>query len=216
MTIRHVATYAWAAYNFWNLPMDRDINPTGQWAVSGVNYRSPELFHELMLSRGKILFPGKLSWDANVTSVQIASGFDTFSDFLSKNMTIYLLPSESFLSVTMMASVARRLTRTYSECVDSDLVRNLMEIKVNAGDSAKTKGQRPSKLSTSRPGLYDVSNKTPMRLETCKYLVDAWVGNCRKVNLLVEKSLLDLGVRIEDAMLYDCPSLRYCTSVFQS
>jgi hypothetical protein len=49
--IRDPADWLWAAYNFWQQPerMDAGGTPFG-WATSPYQYRSPEMFHEMLLA----------------------------------------------------------------------------------------------------------------------------------------------------------------------
>jgi hypothetical protein len=49
--LRDPADWLWAVWNFWvDAGLDSKIDTAGSWAVRGSHYRSPELFHELILS----------------------------------------------------------------------------------------------------------------------------------------------------------------------
>ena len=49
--LRDPADWLWAVWNFWvDTGLDSKIDTPGSWATSDTHYRSPELFHELILS----------------------------------------------------------------------------------------------------------------------------------------------------------------------
>jgi len=48
------ADWLWAAWNFWMQPLlDFQLNNASRWTKNTLNYRSPEFFHELVVSRSK-------------------------------------------------------------------------------------------------------------------------------------------------------------------
>jgi hypothetical protein len=52
--LRDPADWLWAAWNFWvDMGLDSKTDTPGSWAASSHHYRSPELFHELVLSAHK-------------------------------------------------------------------------------------------------------------------------------------------------------------------
>lgn len=55
LLLRDPADWLWSAYNFWRRPAHEDVNRKGwaDWASAPKQYRSPELFHEYMLSGGR-------------------------------------------------------------------------------------------------------------------------------------------------------------------
>jgi hypothetical protein len=61
LLLRDPADWLWAAYNFWHRPEHEDVNrpAVSDWASAPRQYRSPELFHEYMLSGGR-------TWSAQV------------------------------------------------------------------------------------------------------------------------------------------------------
>ena len=66
---RDPADWMWAVWNFWTNRADVIENPPSNWAKTGSNYRSPELFHEMWLSG-----PGVSKWFAHsLTQFRILS-----------------------------------------------------------------------------------------------------------------------------------------------
>jgi hypothetical protein len=58
---RDPADWLWASWNFWidkAMDLPRPLPQQHDWASPGVHYRSPELFHELILSQGKLKSAG--------------------------------------------------------------------------------------------------------------------------------------------------------------
>lgn len=53
--LRDPADWAWAAYNFFCDPSWERYDATDNWVQPGLHYRSPEVFHELVLSGDKLL-----------------------------------------------------------------------------------------------------------------------------------------------------------------
>ena len=53
MAVRNPAEWQWARYNFWTNELDRD-HVGGRW-TSAQNYRSPELFHELVAAGNRTI-----------------------------------------------------------------------------------------------------------------------------------------------------------------
>jgi hypothetical protein len=52
--LRDPADWLWAVWNFWvDSGLDTKIDTPGSWATRDIHYRSPELFHELILSAHK-------------------------------------------------------------------------------------------------------------------------------------------------------------------
>jgi hypothetical protein len=51
LLLRDPADWLWSAYNFWHFAGFDDRDPTkNDWTTEGLHYRSPELFHELLLA----------------------------------------------------------------------------------------------------------------------------------------------------------------------
>ena len=60
LLFRDPADWLWASWNFWiDKNMDQPKPLDHDWASPGVHYRSPELFHELILSQGALKSAGK-------------------------------------------------------------------------------------------------------------------------------------------------------------
>ena len=53
--IRDPAELLWASYNFWSMPGDTKEDTLFRWTRREHSYRSPQHFHELLLSEGRIL-----------------------------------------------------------------------------------------------------------------------------------------------------------------
>jgi hypothetical protein len=209
MTVRHVSTFAWAAFNFWNLPLDRYVHEPGMWAKKGVNYRSSVLFHEIMLSRGSIGFRGRLQWNKTSQTDELGMGYSTYTEFYLRNMTLLVIPSEFFSSQALMIALASQLRRTAPGCVNQTLVAHLVDRKVNSGASAKTKGAGAVTLSQLSDGLYDISFYSPMLPATCIHLTQSWVPNCERLNVLIRSSFDRIGISsVRDP--YDCRGYQYC------
>lgn len=54
--LRDPADWAWAAYNFFCSENFEDFAPDDNWVNATLHYRSPEAFHELILSGGKLKY----------------------------------------------------------------------------------------------------------------------------------------------------------------
>jgi hypothetical protein len=55
LVFRDPADRLWSSYNFWyNSEMDTSVPLQYDWTSSTIHYRSPELFHELIVSSGKL------------------------------------------------------------------------------------------------------------------------------------------------------------------
>jgi hypothetical protein len=211
MAVRHIARYAWAAYNFWNLPFDREINEDGRWAQPGINFRSPAMFHELMLSRGKVPFPGLLVWNESSPSVNFSAGFEQQQNSLSKNLPFYVLPSEEFNSEPFMRAVAARLTRIHQRCVDDKRLQLALTKVVNSDYSAASEGvENVMNPSEVRGGVYEISGCLPMLQKTCQFLVNACSENCDALNNVISKTASKLRIAGVSSAVYEFRSLKYC------
>jgi hypothetical protein len=208
MAVRHVSTFAWAAFNYWNLPMDRLVQKPSMWARKDTNYRSNSLFHELMLSRGSVDFPGLLTWNMSSQAVELGMGFSSHTDFLSRNMTLFVLPSELFSSRMLMTAFASRLGLIATQCVNRTLVAQLVDRKVNSGTSEETKGAGMSS-GKFKEGKYEISSYQPMLPSTCIHLSQSWVQNCERLNVLIRSSFARIGISPRRDP-YQCQSFHYC------
>jgi hypothetical protein len=209
MAVRHVTTFAWAAFNFWTYPLDKQAQEPGMWARKDINYRSSALFHELMLARGRVDFLGRLEWNRTSQVVELGMGYSTHTDFLSRNMTLLVLPSELFGSQAMMTALASLLGRTAPQCVNQTLVSQLVNRKVNSGATAKTKGVGAVSLGQVKGGLYEISSYSPMLPATCMHLTRSWIPNCERLNVLIRSSFDRIGISYGRDP-YECRSYRYC------
>lgn len=54
LSLRNPAEWQWARYNFWTNSMDSQQDTPGQWTNAN-SYRSPELFHEIVLAGDKTI-----------------------------------------------------------------------------------------------------------------------------------------------------------------
>jgi len=73
--LRDPADWLWAVWNFWTHPIDVEQNTPGKWTVQGKNYRTPELFHELVLSSNKTHDGDRLYRQLNSNLPKIFSAF---------------------------------------------------------------------------------------------------------------------------------------------
>jgi hypothetical protein len=209
MAVRHVATFSWAAFNFWNFPLDRHVQKSNTWAKKDVNYRSSALFHELVLSHGSVDFRERLSWNKSSQNVELGMGYSTHTDFFSRNMTLLVLPSELFSSQALMTVLASKLGRIAPHCVNQTLVAQLVDRKVNLGASAKTKGVGAVSLGQLKDGLYEISSYSPMLPATCTHLTQSWIPSCKRLNGLIRSSFDRIGISYGRDP-YDCLSYHYC------
>lgn len=129
--IRDPADWLWASWNFWiDTAMDEKAPKVNDWADPSLHYRSPELFHEILMAGDRLASWGRLSsfrsWTINLPRILIAAFgrknvlFARNEDMLPANILRkggFLDRLSNFTSLDL-AGFAEEATNTIHNCND--------------------------------------------------------------------------------------------------
>jgi len=153
MTIRPPDEYQWARYNFWTNQLDARHSP-GKW-TDGDSYRSPEMFHELVLAGNKTrLF--------TYASMNLVQGWIDLIEARRRTVgssNLLLLLSTNLGLPNTRASIAHFLG------IRKDFGLPMLA-RVNSGASLTTRGSDSVIANKAASNVYEVSTFRPMREAT--------------------------------------------------
>jgi len=170
--LRDRADWLWACWNFWtDENLDASVKYEGQWAEENVDYRSPELFHELMAS-GERSVPGE--WLVDHRKVAVNSLRKLIEAFGRVNVLI--LRNEDMLP-EVIEDRGGFLDQLSSF---TDLSRNGFPVSAtksihNCNDH---KGKDTS-CGTTRTNVYGISGHRPMFEETRRLIYLYFHEECK-------------------------------------
>ena len=160
ISVREPADWLWAKYNYWTIAMDAELNPPSHWTTRN-SYRSPELFHELVLAGSRVVIDtrgGSEHYGKPIVAKWI-EGIQSASTLVGAvNLMVVNIDSPK-----SDPDFAAQLAAFLGLSNDFGLSPSRL---INSGASYEGKGQRASKetaaKSTANEGLYEVSGWRPM------------------------------------------------------
>ena len=154
ISLRPPDEWQWARYNFWTNNLDARSNTRGHWTDSD-SYRSPEMFHELVLAGNKTTL-------STYASMNLVQGWINLIEqsrrTLGSSNLLLLLSSKLGLPETR-ASIAKFL----GIAEDFGLP---MDVLVNAGGNLATRGAGKVTKVQAGSDVYQVSGFRPMKNAT--------------------------------------------------
>ena len=169
--VRDPADYLWAAFNYWRIDMDTEPD---EFRTTNTSYRSPELFHGLLLAEGR------LSWMLG-TSGRTAQWW-----FLVQNGTLQkiaknrlLLRSEDFL-VPDLTMLAMGKLGTFTGLRLGGFDSSALSTRTNSQYSIFTRGQGAVVEQADVPdGVYEISGFRPMLCKSRRLIYQKSRGLCQ-------------------------------------
>lgn len=162
VSVRNPAEYAWAAFNYWTGVYDKYEFLPGRWVRSGYNYRSPELFHEYVVSSGRLkggrVFP------------------NIIQDFTRKIRTIQdeRIPLKIVSQDTIASSLGS--LAVFLNIREYFPMRNTM---VNTGYKTSNRGVGAKDSGDHLSGVYEISGYRGMLASTRRYITEREGLDCR-------------------------------------
>ena len=173
---RDPADYLWAAFNFWTIDLDPGPRNSELWTRMGTDYRTPELFHELLLANGSIggWWMGKDD-HSGAWFPEIADG--RFQKAFVKEKTL-LLRSEDFLDpelTTLATAKLSAFTDLEVEGFATAQLRAKTNVQFHLGsrgaDNVVPRGEEPS-------GVYEISGFRPMLCQSRRLIYQSCRALC--------------------------------------
>jgi len=172
-TIRHIADFEWARYNFWcNAKiMDSNCDHASHWTIVGKHFRSPDDFHQKIIDE---VGGGHLPHETSVRDyfTRTIKSTDMHITVLASEMLQYditkfwtLLANESTENIGMALTWHPHLEKLQKTIINSNN---------NKGSDSI------SNLSGVKTGLYKISGYKPM-LATTKNLITTWWKECEEL-----------------------------------
>lgn len=164
IAVRDPAEYLWARYNFWTIGIDVDLNLPTQWATHKT-YRSPELFHELVVAGDRVVIDSRKDMPHY--------GMSIVANWRHQIHTALRMVGEANLLVVDMTMSDPGLTSRLAAFLG---LTNAFKLSpstiINAGASFKDKGvhQRTPTNIAHPNGVYEVSAWKPM-LDATRILI---------------------------------------------
>jgi len=162
---RDPADWLWAAWNFWVDPLVDNATSTFDWANAQHNYRSPELFHEIVASNGKLRIFNNL-----FSRLQTATWDGMRTIELVGRSNVLFVRNEDIEPSTIESSGTLERLSTFLSIKISEFGSQTLSERTNCNN---VKGEKAICNNNSKSGLYDVSGKQPM-LDKTRRLIYAF------------------------------------------
>lgn len=178
--LRDPADWAWAAYNFFCDPSWEDYPLDDNWVDERKHYRSPEVFHEVVLSGGKLLGFGLLA-ELRERSITIIR---RLRNLVGTENLIILKNEDLQPHVIQSSGLLERLSETTGlplDGFDPSVVHSRSNCNANKGYGEKCIDNRDTakdKHSHASVG-YPVTQNRPMLEATRKFIYLQWHVECK-------------------------------------
>jgi len=158
ISVREPADWLWAKYNYWTIAMDTKLNTPSHWTNQN-SYRSPELFHELVLAGSRVVIDTRPGYEHY--------GNPIVAKWIEEIQHVSTLVGAANLMVVNIDSpksdpdFAAHLAAFLGLSNDFELSPSGL---INSGASYESKGasKKTAAKSTANDGLYKVSGWRPM------------------------------------------------------
>lgn len=183
--VRDPAEYLWAAFNYWRT--DLDANSAQKTSV-GNFYRSPELFHELLLADG--LLKWKMGLNGRTGEWFFLLQNETTSSSLKEKERLLLpkfhllLRSEDLLDPHLTALALGKIS-SFTGLKAEDFNSSSFNTRTNAGYSASSKGiLTVSEQTMVQSGVYELSGYRPMLCKTRIFIYQNYNAVCQVLDMM--------------------------------
>ena len=183
--VREPSSYFWAGFNFWCNP-NLDVScPEGGWTIVGKSYRTPELYHELIMSqrahenaKGHFLIP---------TCERIKTLFTSRIAYLESGMktSINIFAAETLETepTRVWNQIQHLIQKKFGiSVIPHPDVQGFAQLRINDGNFRGEK-RVTNKSRVYGAGLYAVSNFRPILPQTKVYIRSCW-KECRNISRL--------------------------------
>ena len=178
--VRDPADWAWAAYNFFCDHSSEEFEPDDNWVDSTIHYRSPEAFHELVLSGGKLKGSDLLTrlrkdsvW--NLRRLRALVGEDNLIVLKNEDMQPHRIhQSRKDGKGSTLDYLARRAGLS-KEGFDESILESRSNCNANKGYSERCQEEG----DRSKGVGYPVTQGRPMLESTRKFIYVQWYETCR-------------------------------------
>ena len=173
LSVRNPADYAWAGFNYWTHTYDKYEFAPARWVHSGYNYRTPELFHEYVVSGG------------------LLKGGDTFPHIIREfTGKIRRVEAERIpFKIVSQETIASSLTSVAMFIGVRDYFP-MKNTRINSGYKVANRGAGASDTDTHASGVYEISGYRGMLASTRQYIQEKELSDCRA---FLETWCVDLG-----------------------
>lgn len=154
ISLRPPDEWQWARYNFWTNDLDARRDTPGRWTDSD-SYRSPEMFHELVLAGNKTTLSSYASMDLVQRWIDL---IEQSRRTVGSSNLLLLLSSKLGLPETR-ASIAKFLG------IAEDFGLPL-DVLVNSGGNLATRGANKVTKAQAGSNVYQASEFRPMKNAT--------------------------------------------------
>ena len=174
LVFRDPADWLWSIWNFWtDAAFDNDPFTPGSWTNPSKHYRSPELFHEIIASSGKLnVFNALLSRLRTYTS-----SAKLLTELVEKRNILFLRNEDIDPSVILANGALKRMADFAG--IEVSLFGKESSERTNCNDE---KGENSLCSQTVSTGTYKLSGSRPMLEQTreiinvfCKSLCLNWL-----------------------------------------
>jgi hypothetical protein len=174
LLVRDPADWLWSAWNFWHTAQDQQPPQQADWASPPYQYRSPELFHELLLSGDDRYGPAAAMLQeyrdkvATISSLAVAAAKSGGNNGNDKHTppSILVWKSEDMVPDRIVASGFLAKLADFVGISPDGFDNSTLQSFANCGDN---KGTQTQCLESSQ-GAYEITQHRPM-LEASRELV---------------------------------------------
>ena len=181
--VRDPADYWWAAYNFWRIPgLDPEPFYRGQWTDPAKDFRSPELFHQMLLADGRIA-----GYRVGEMSMTGGRWFFQVSDVQRKCAKHLVLRSEDFLDAEHSGNAVDKVGQ-FAGLDVAGFSSKVLSSKANTQFHVTNRGiPQLASREQGQEGIYEVSGFRPMLCESRLLIYQKWQPLC--VNLTLQYNI---------------------------
>lgn len=194
--LRDPADLFWSAFNFWHdNNLDRTQLPPGSWTDRTSDYRSPELFHELLLSEGKLLGSDIHANTDIYRYIELAT--KGVVEIVGRSNVLFVRSEDMKPSKYRKTQVLEKIANFTGLNLKHFAAH--MDERTNCGNSIFNRGPANTcndKDDVHREGIYEVSGNRPM-------LVKSRILVYQKMKEVCEQWRAEYGVEYERCLNVD-------------
>ena len=174
VSVRNPADLAWASYNYF-VSSHWDVNYThrGQLTIPTSEYRSPEMFHEIVTSNGL------LKSNFGVVGAVIETQLRKLQHFRDNGLDLLVVSANNMTD---------SLTRIAVYLGIDDIFPSRNE-KVNSQRTVSDRGVNKFSRQSDEDGTYEISGYRPMMEKTREYILNKEMKHCRTLEELYDVSI---------------------------
>ena len=183
---RDLSELGWAAFNFWcSEGIDgakHCLDTVNQWSDVKYHYRSPELFHEIVvaqsLGKQSLRVPNAIHHDVFQKDFYWQKLQDFVNTGISANRVIFVASEVLSENATAVWTKVVSRVSTVPVLTEHPTINTFGSKRINSGDHKGTNTVSNQTDQGSRGGVYAISGHRPILDKTREIIASVWMQDC--------------------------------------